>query len=191
MRQNPILQYANGSFKINQPIPHSIIRGALVAGLILALLLGGLHVLIEYENAHSENFFPRRVERPGSKHYARFGVESVRDEKRWRDFQVMITQDERWYGRTLTDQDRKLMQSWIADRERWNRFVILVKCALPIELAFFPLTLLVEMFLLVSTSQEKSRSRLILLGKVLIGIVIIVVSYRLLAFKYISIFFPD
>jgi hypothetical protein len=101
--------------------------GIWYANAIFTIVLIALCVVIEVENFHFDRFFPRRSERPGSRYMVPFELSPTRDEQQWRDWEVMVTQDNSWYYRSLSPSELLRMKSWINEASRWNRFVYLVK----------------------------------------------------------------
>jgi hypothetical protein len=155
-----------------------------IAGLLLVICL-----VTECENAHFEWFFPRQAEIPESRHVAQFVIESARTEEDWLRWKVMITQDTGWWHRTLTAKDQLERQHWIADRWRWNCFVVLVKAGSLLQLLLLAMAIKIELFLVRVPVHEKPHWDLG--SKLAIGAVIVIVGLLIVGRGYLGVFLSD
>lgn len=124
-------EYANSSLPIRRiPTPKVLLRIWYVC-LLMAIATALLCLITDIENAHFDNFFPRRPSLPGSHWLVSCKKDIVHDEGSWRTWQTMITEREDWLYKPLAPDDRHALAQRIADNGRWNRFVVLVQWDAP------------------------------------------------------------
>lgn len=143
-----VLNYTKSACAGRRIPSQSVINRLWLAYWILAAAMLFLCLAIELENFHFDSFFPRRASGPGSHRLKSFTPDIVVDEFSWRDWQGMLTENIDCYTKPLSADDRANLAIRVAENDRWNRFVVLVKWGSPFLIASSAIVLVLSLLLL-------------------------------------------